>query len=63
MTDRRKTFQLSQGVAAMKTKLIPALLLVVFAAASSVASAQNQEGWNDAANSPFPYTVGSPNIE
>ena len=47
----------------MKTKLIPALLLVVFAAASSVASAQNQEGWNDAANSPFPYTVGSPNIE
>ena len=46
----------------MKTKLVSTLLLVVFAAASSVASAQNQD-WNDLSNSPFPYTVGSPNVE
>jgi len=47
----------------MKTKLVSTLLLVVFAAASAVASAQNQEGWNGLSNSPFPYSVGSPNVE
>ncbi|MEO6064367.1 MAG: hypothetical protein ABIP49_01115 [Lysobacterales bacterium] len=46
----------------MNTKLISKLLVVVLAAASSIASAQSQES-NDQANSPFPYTVGSPNIE
>ena len=47
----------------MKTKLVSTLLLAVLAAASSLASAQNQEGWNELSNSPFPYTVGSPNVE
>ena len=47
----------------MNTKLISKLLVVVFAAASSVAAAQSQGNPNDQANSPFPYTVGSPNIE
>jgi hypothetical protein len=47
----------------MKTKLVSTLLLVVFAAASSIASAQSQEGSNDMPSSAFPYTVGSPNIE
>ncbi len=46
----------------MITKLIPALLLVVMAAASSVAVAQSPS--DEVNRSAFPYTpVGSPNIE
>ncbi len=45
-------------------RLIPALLLVVMAAASAATFAQSQLQSNEVNRSAFPYTpVGSPNIE
>ncbi len=46
-------------------RIIHALLFVVFAATSSLASAEAVDaGWNDRPTSAFPYTpVGNPNIE